>query len=100
MRPWLHSAIEAFNLLSGSRGVGLGGALPIPLSEIESYCRLFAVTDPQDAAELVELVQAMDAAYLEVAAGRGEERPGAARQDAAADEPRAGKPARRRRGSR
>lgn len=96
LRPWLHSAVEAFNLLSGSRGLGLAGPLPIPLSEIESYCRLFAVTDPQEAAELVELVQAMDAAYLEVAVGWGEARRETARQDGAEEEVPAGRVARRR----
>ena len=100
MQPWLHSAIEAFNLLSGSRGFGLYGALPIPLSEIESYCRLFSVTDLQEAAELIALVQAMDATYLEVAAGQGGARPGMAGQDTGADQARAGKPAPGRRGSR
>ena len=95
MRPWLHSTVEAFNLLTGLRGLGLGGPLPIPLSEIESYCRLFAVTEPQEAAELAELVQAMDGAYLEIAARRGE-----VRQDAEREEAPASRPARRSEGGR
>jgi hypothetical protein len=66
--PGLGRYIEAFDRLSGARGAGFGGPLPIPLSEIESYCRLFGWSDPEETGDLVEVVQAMDAAYLEVSA--------------------------------
>ena len=72
LAPWLGSALAAFGLLNGSRGAGYGGPLPIPLTEIESYCRLFAISDPEEVAELVELIQAMDATYLEAATRRSE----------------------------
>jgi hypothetical protein len=84
--PGLGRYIEAFRVLSGARGAGFGGPLPIPLSEIESYCRLFGWSDPEETGELVEVVQAMDAAYLEVSARLREAdrwRP-AGRQNAAA----------------
>lgn len=64
--------MAAFALLNGARGAGYGGPLPIPLSEIESYCRLFAISEPEEVAELVELMQAMDTAYLEAAARHSE----------------------------
>lgn len=68
MPPDLRSTLEAFALLSGSRGAGLGRPLPIPLSEIESYCRLFGLTDPDDVVDLVELIVAMDTVYLDATA--------------------------------
>lgn len=58
--------LEAFGRLSGARGAGIGGPLPIPLAEIESYCRLFGWRDPEETGDLVEIIQAMDAVYLEV----------------------------------
>ncbi len=73
IEPWLLGYVEAFNRLSASRAVGAAGPLPIALSEIESYCRLFGWTGIEEAAELVEIVQAMDAAYLAVAYGRAME---------------------------
>jgi hypothetical protein len=66
--------VEAYNLLAGSRAAGPAGPLPIPLSEIESYCRLFGWRGAEEVADLVEILQAMDAAYLEVVARRAEER--------------------------
>lgn len=40
------------------------GAGPIPLTEIEAYCRLFSLTDPDDRADLITVIGAMDAEYL------------------------------------
>ena len=60
--------MAAFGLLSSSRAHGFAGPLSIPLSEIESYCRLYGVGGPEEVAGLIEMIQAMDAAYLEVAA--------------------------------
>ena len=83
--PGLGRYVEAFGRLSGARGAGFGGPYPIPLSEIESYCRLFGWSDHEEVGELVEIVQAMDAAYLEVSARLREAVPWspASRQDAA-----------------
>ena len=66
--PGLGRYVEAFDRLSSARGTGFGGPFPIPLSEIESYCRLFGWRDPEETGEMVEMVQAMDAVYLEVSA--------------------------------
>ncbi len=68
--PGLGSYLEAFEVLRGSRGVGHAGPLPIRLSEIESYCRLTGWRDPEAMAELVAIVQALDAVYLQVMACR------------------------------
>ena len=69
--PGLGSYLEAFEVLRGSRGVGHAGPLPIRLSEIESYCRLTGWRDLEAMAELVAIVQALDAVYLQVMARRG-----------------------------
>lgn len=69
-RPALHDDLyetaEAFAALSAGRtlSIGLGGAVanPIPLAEIDAYCRLTGVADT---AEFCRLIRAMDAAYLD-----------------------------------
>ena len=66
--PSLGVYVEAFNLLSALRPAGLAGAAPIPLSEIESYCRLFGWTGPEEVAELIEILLAMEAVHREVTA--------------------------------
>lgn len=58
---------KAFWTLSGSRPIAVGfsgsAPLPIPISEYESFCRLYDVTgDDRDA--LVEVVRSLDAEYL------------------------------------
>ncbi len=68
--PGLGSCLEAFEVLCGSRGLGLGGPLPIPLSEIESYCRLTGWREPDEVAELVAIIGALDAVYLDAMAHR------------------------------
>jgi hypothetical protein len=57
--------IRAFDSLSGSRPVaGMGGVMPIPMSEIFAYANLFRY-DSQDEREiLVVTVQALDSEYL------------------------------------
>ena len=45
-----------------SRRAEMSGALPIPLTEIECYCRLFDVIDRE---LLITVVIAMDNAYLD-----------------------------------
>ena len=68
--PGLGSHQEAFEVLCGSRGVGPDGPQPIRLSEIESFCRLTGWRDPEAVAELVAIVQVLDAVYLEVVASK------------------------------
>ena len=57
LRPDVYDIAEAFSVLSPSRGMGA-----VPLSEIESYIRLF---DVADVPRFVRLVRAVDVAYLE-----------------------------------
>ena len=72
--PSLDAYVEAYNLLSASRQSGLGGPQAISLGEIEAFCRLFGWREAEELVDLVEIIQAMDAAYLEVATQRNEER--------------------------
>jgi hypothetical protein len=62
----LHDVVDAFAVLSAGRtlSLGLGAAVanPIPLVEVEAYCRLAGIVDT---AEFCRLIRAMDAAYLE-----------------------------------
>lgn len=56
-------AWEAFLALNAARGGGWGPE-PIRVSEIEAYCRVMAICDPDTREEVLLLVQAMDAEYL------------------------------------
>ena len=56
----------AFHTLSDSRQMGMGPG-PIPLSEIESYFRVFDVRDPDQIDEWITLIRQMDREYLQVA---------------------------------
>lgn len=62
----LHEVVDAFAVLSAGRtlslGLGAAAANPIPLVEVEAYCRLAGILDT---AEFCWLIRAMDAAYLE-----------------------------------
>lgn len=73
--PGLGAYLEAFEVLCGSRSADLAGPRPIPLSEIESYCRLTGWRDQDAVTELVAIVQALDAVYLDDMArkSRGDE---------------------------
>lgn len=73
MAPWRTAYVEAYNLLSASRQSGLGGPQPVTLGEIEAFCRLFGWRGTEELADLVEIIQAMDAAYLETTMRRAEE---------------------------
>ena len=74
LAPWLAAYVEAYNLLSASRQSGFGGPQAITLGEIDAFCRLLGWRGTEELADLVEVIQAMDAAYLEVATQRTEER--------------------------
>lgn len=62
----LYEVTEAFAVLSAGRtlSIGVGGAVanPVPLGEIDAYCRLTGIIDT---AEFSRLIRAMDGAYLE-----------------------------------
>ena len=57
-------AWSAFAALSDSRAVHFGGAGAIPLSEIEAYCRLVSLEDPEEREQLARLVHRIDRVYL------------------------------------
>lgn len=57
--------VEAFNILSASRPVTMNGPGPIPLSEVYAYCQMFGIDDPDERHDLVMLLQAADAGWLE-----------------------------------
>ena len=44
----------------------MGGALPIPISEILAYCILYEIDDLEERNEYVAIIQALDQAYLEL----------------------------------
>lgn len=43
----------------------MSGPGPIPLSEIYAYCQMFGIDDPDERHDLVMLLQAADAGWLE-----------------------------------
>lgn len=51
--------------MAGSRRVSMSGALPIPISEIQSYCRLFNIHDVEKIEKLVDRITFLDGVYLE-----------------------------------
>lgn len=54
---------QAFMLLNGSRQIGVSGALGIPLSEVEAYCRLAEIPTTERFA-FVRVVVQFDEAFL------------------------------------
>lgn len=65
LRPWLAEYYRAFQVLTSSRSVGMGGVGAIPLSEIAAYFELFEVHDPDERYAYVTMIKALDSAYLE-----------------------------------
>lgn len=63
--PW-----QAFCALSRGRPHGMAGPLPIAFEAIDRYAARFGPSDEDDFAELLELLAAMDRAFLEHAGRR------------------------------
>ena len=61
---------NAYQSMSRSRNAGMGGALPIPVSEILAYCELFYIAQLDERARLFRYVNRLDGAYLNWAAER------------------------------
>lgn len=59
---------NAYQQMSGSRSVGMGGALPIPVSEILAFCNLFYISGLSERERLFKYVHRLDSAYLDHAA--------------------------------
>lgn len=56
---------EAFQILTHSRQIGMGGALPIPLSEVEVLMRLYQIPTAERIG-FVRIIRAIDLTYLEL----------------------------------
>lgn len=68
---WYYNAYQA---MSRSRNAGAAGALPIPVSEILSYCELFYIAQLEERARLFRYVNRLDEAYLDHAAEKAKSR--------------------------
>lgn len=64
LKPWLVLYFETYNRLRGSRRVGMVGAMPIPVSEIESYCNLFYIRTLPERERLFYFVTDLDQHFL------------------------------------
>ncbi len=64
LKPWLAEYYRAFNALSSSRQVGMGGVGPIPMSEMAAYFEVFEVRDLEERDTYITMIQALDSVYL------------------------------------
>jgi hypothetical protein len=55
----------AYQGVSRSRNVSMSGPLPIPVSEILSYCILFQIDNLTERERIFKFVNRLDSAYLE-----------------------------------
>lgn len=62
---WTAGDYEAFQKLSSSRPLGMGGAGSIPISEISAYCALYRMEDLDDVDRFVTMIKALDSEYLQ-----------------------------------
>jgi len=67
---WIAPYYEAYSTLNGSRQIGMNGAGPIPLSEIDAYTRLYGITDQDEKEKYVTMINALDSAYLKFYAAK------------------------------
>lgn len=73
LRPWVAEQYRAFQMLSASRPVGMGGVGAIPLSEIAVYLDLFEVHDFDERDAYITMIQALDSVYLKHMAQKASE---------------------------
>lgn len=64
LRPWVADCYAAFQMLSNSRPVGMGGVGPIPISEMLAYFETFEIHDPEERETYITMIQALDSVYL------------------------------------
>ncbi len=55
--------MKVFSDLNSSRQSGMGVG-PIPLSEIRAYCDMFGITDLNERADLLFIIQQMDEEFM------------------------------------
>jgi hypothetical protein len=63
IEDYAHFYWVAFNVLSGSRRIGMGNG-SIPLSEIRGYCDEYLIKDVESRIFLIEVVSELDSFYL------------------------------------
>lgn len=56
---------NAYQKIASSRNFSMSGALPIPISEIESYCNLYKIHNVEIIEELHDRISFLDGVYLE-----------------------------------
>jgi hypothetical protein len=56
---------NTYQSLSRSRNAGMGGAMPIPVSEILAFCNLFYIAQLNERERIFRYVNSLDNAYLE-----------------------------------
>ena len=64
LTPWVVEYYSAFQTLSASRPVGMGGVGSIPISEMMAYFELVEIRDPDERLTYVTMTQALDSVYL------------------------------------
>ena len=64
LRPWLEPQYRAFQMLSSSRSVGMGGVSAIAFSEIAAYLQFEGICDYEEKTAWVMTIQALDSVYL------------------------------------
>jgi len=57
--------MRAYRELSRSRPSDMGAGRPVPITEIESYCRLFRITNMEEIENLFLFVGRMDQTLME-----------------------------------
>lgn len=61
-QQWYYTAYQS---ISRSRSVGMGGPLPVPVSEILAYCQLFYIAKLNERERLFRYINSLDNAYLD-----------------------------------
>lgn len=68
-RPQLDSRqvgyFNAYQQVAGSRRVGMGGPLPIPVSEVRAYFELYKIHDVEIIETIHDRINFLDGVYLE-----------------------------------
>lgn len=77
--------LNAYREIASSRPTSQGVGMPIPVTEIESYCRLFRIIEVEESAELLMHIQALDNVFME---HQRSKRPGAERPKTREEKPR------------
>jgi hypothetical protein len=66
IEPWNLPMWRAWCYLSGSRRAAFGGAMPIPVSEVEAYLRLrYPDFDVEERMEFLEVISRLDRVYMD-----------------------------------